>query len=159
MKTLKQSFMEKVELSPFNGDCWIWTACVVKGYGSIVFSRVARQAHRVSWELFMGDIPDNLFVCHHCDNPPCVNPNHLFLGTAKDNYHDMKNKNRWRMGGLPQLNKLKTHCVRGHLLAGDNLCVYRKSRKCLACRKLRYKHPFYDYIDKKGVGRFYEKEA
>lgn len=97
-------FWAKVDKS---GDCWVWTASVFRerlGYGKFQTgsnrgeSRVA-YAHRVSWELHFGPIPNGLFVCHHCDNPPCVRPDHLFLGTAADNVRDMDRKGRDRHWG------------------------------------------------------------
>lgn len=92
------------------GDCWLWTASVFKdryGYGK--FNAASEKptrvvyAHRFSWELANGPIPDGLWVLHHCDNPPCVRPDHLFLGTQSANVADMHSKGRgdswgWRKG-------------------------------------------------------------
>ena len=77
---------------PELGQCWVWTANTIpKGYG--LFGR-KRYAHRYSWTLHYGTIPGKLWVLHKCDNPPCVRPDHLFLGTARDNYEDMRAKGR-----------------------------------------------------------------
>jgi predicted DNA-binding protein (UPF0251 family) len=77
------------------GDgCWKWTGAMSNGYGSFAIQRRSRGAHRLSWEMKFGRIPDGLYVCHRCDNPPCVRPDHLFLGTAKDNNVDMVKKRR-----------------------------------------------------------------
>jgi hypothetical protein len=78
--------------------CWLWTASVnTFGYGQMAPPRRGlkpERAHRISWMIHYGDIAANLFVCHKCDVPRCVNPEHLFLGTAKDNSGDMMRKSR-----------------------------------------------------------------
>lgn len=79
---------------PFSG-CWLWTAGIVgKGYGHFDSGR----AHRFSWERRYGAIPNGLMVCHKCDTPSCVNPEHLFLGTALDNVRDCIQKGREAKG-------------------------------------------------------------
>ena len=78
-------------------DCWEWTACKDKdGYGKFQYCGSPSMAHRVVWEFTRGKIPGGLNVCHHCDNPSCCNPNHLFLGTDRDNMRDKVNKHRLR---------------------------------------------------------------
>lgn len=78
-----------------NNDCWDWTgACNSGRYGMIRINRKNIGAHRFSWELHFDKIPNGLLVCHHCDNPTCVNPFHLFLGTTIDNTKDMFDKGR-----------------------------------------------------------------
>jgi len=75
--------------------CWEWAACTNEsGYGIFHTGKKTDRAHRVSWILTNGEIPSGLFVCHKCDNPPCTNPDHLFLGTNKDNVDDMIAKGR-----------------------------------------------------------------
>lgn len=87
-----QRFWSKVQKT---NTCWNWTAFVNhNGYGRFSFKSKPMHAHRFSWELHNGPIPDGLNVLHRCDNPKCVNPSHLFLGTQKDNVKDMVKKNR-----------------------------------------------------------------
>lgn len=90
-----------------NNDCWEWTAHKILGYGIVGINRnKTKKAHRVSWELANGSIPQGLLVLHKCDNPGCVNPDHLFLGTQGDNMRDCSKKGRIRTN--PQLGE-KNH--------------------------------------------------
>jgi hypothetical protein len=76
-------------------ECWLWTGTVASGYGRIrIGARQREQAHRVSWMLVNGPIPQGLFVLHSCDVRRCVNPGHLFLGTQLDNMRDAQEKGR-----------------------------------------------------------------
>lgn len=76
--------------------CWGWKGCPSKEYGSLQYGGKYKTvgAHQASWILNFGDIPKGMFICHHCDNPICSRPDHLFLGTPTDNVHDMHRKGR-----------------------------------------------------------------
>ncbi len=78
------------------GPCWVWTGFCAKynGYGKLRVKNGALVAHRVSWELHFGAIPDGKKVLHRCDNPPCIRPDHLLIGTHEDNMRDMSVKGR-----------------------------------------------------------------
>lgn len=80
------------------GDCLEWQGCLNHGYGQMGVDGVTVLAHRYAWARVNGPIPDGLFVCHKCDNPPCCNVDHLFLGTHQDNMDDMVAKGRQRNG-------------------------------------------------------------
>ena len=97
MKTPEERFHEKYVPDP-NSGCWHWISAMSggkkKGYPAIHLNKKKTLAHRYSYELHVGPIPDGLYVLHKCDTPLCVNPNHLFLGTHKDNMEDMTRKGR-----------------------------------------------------------------
>lgn len=97
-KTTRQRFWSKVDKNGpmiLQTQCWLWTAAkTADGYGSFWIRNKADYPHRYSFEIHKGKLPDGLMACHHCDNPPCVNPDHIFAGTAKENGQDCKEKGR-----------------------------------------------------------------
>ena len=112
-------------------ECIEWDGAVTNnGYGIRRIAGKNYYVHRLGWEEEHGAIPDGMFILHRCDNKPCFLVKHLFLGTQADNVHDMLDKGR---GG----NQKKTHCKRGHLLAGTNLRDEDSAiRQCRVCRNL-----------------------
>ena len=99
--------------------CWPFTGYVAShGYGQFSYGDVRVRAHRFSWLMSRGPIPEGYNVCHHCDNPRCVNPNHLFLGLQRDNMHDAVRKGRKRAWGLQKLNADQVREIRALCAAG-----------------------------------------
>lgn len=114
---LVERFWPKVAVG---AGCWLWTAAVSSnGYGAIKkpggYGRL--YAHRVAYELTYGPIPDGFYVCHRCDNPPCCNPSHLFLGAPSDNTLDMRRKRRAR-GRPPKVSDDDVRAMRALCAAG-----------------------------------------
>ena len=96
-RPLAERFLEKVYKS---AGCWSWRAAKYpSGYGIFMLRKgVLRGAHRIAYQLFVGEIPAGLQVLHRCDNRACVRSDHLFVGTQRDNMEDMHSKGRWRYG-------------------------------------------------------------
>lgn len=90
-----RNFWAKVKKT--EDGCWEWTGYRnPAGYGRLTLNRCPILCHRVSYVMHFGDFDDQMLVCHHCDNPACVRPEHLFLGTDKDNADDRDYKGRWK---------------------------------------------------------------
>jgi len=111
---------------PWSG-CLLWEGSALKGYGSHRLDNETRAVHRLAWEEANGPIPAGLFVCHHCDVKLCCNPAHLFLGTSRDNIHDLYSK------GLGYQARI-THCPKGHEYTAENTAIQADGkRRCRAC--------------------------
>jgi hypothetical protein len=125
-------FWPRVEKT--NG-CWFWIgARDTNGYGNVCVGPRSDQhtikAHRVAYLLERGAIGDGLFVCHSCDTPQCVRPDHLYLGTNSQNTRDA-----WARGLCRNKNMLATHCIRGHEFSEENTARYRGGRSCRECNR------------------------
>lgn len=133
--TILERFFEKVDkegpISPHvTTRCWTWSGGGgPDGYGRLSFRGRTEGAHRVAWQLSYGPIPQSndsygtMFVCHHCDNPSCVRPSHLFLGDQYDNMIDMLSKGR--SGGLAQFGETNPNSK----LTWDDVDEIRRLRK------------------------------
>lgn len=115
-------FLNKVHKSE-NG-CWYWLGAGADGYGRFRWKGTTTYAYRASYEIYKGDIPDGYIIHHKCQNPNCVNPDHLQACTRSE--HAMIS-DHW--------NRRKTHCKRGHEFTPENTAQYggRNSRICRAC--------------------------
>lgn len=130
--TEQQAIANIVEHITINeSGCWLWqrgkNTC---GYGEIVVRNKRWMVHRYIYTVFIGEIPKGMHVCHYCDQPNCINPSHLWIGTHKQNMADCRAKGRYYYANL-------THCKHGHEFNAENT-QYRKPghlRACKACQR------------------------
>ncbi len=127
-----ESFWARVQVGDPD-SCWPWLGQRSrKGYGVLSYAGKKKSAHRLSVVFSTGEgVPDGLCVCHKCDNPPCCNPSHLFIGTHQENMQDMYDKGR----GAGFLTK--THCPSGHPYNAENTYTHDGKRYCRVCQRIR----------------------
>lgn len=130
----KMNFMKKISFKA-NDKCWPWKGAVnIRGYGQFGIVHMMTQASRISWHIFNGPFDVKLLVLHHCDNPNCVNPKHLYLGDKFDNERDKIIRKR-------HANQKKETCPRGHkydhfrTVKKPNSILGWSKRRCTICDK------------------------
>lgn len=141
--TLQERLLRAVAVNSETG-CWEWQRAKNQhGYGRVGQDGKNRFAHRVSYEAFVGPIPDGLNVCHRCNNKGCVNPEHLYAASQRQNIIDAwrdglkertREKSRESFAAKVNERRTRTHCTHGHEYTAENTYLYRGYRHCRACR-------------------------
>jgi hypothetical protein len=134
-------FWKHVKKSQDKEGCWVWVGSFGGGpYGQITeavapYKRKMHRPSRVSWEMHFGPIPAGMWVLHHCDNPPCVRPDHLFIGNRSDNIRDAIAKGRIPP---PAGQSKKPHCLNRHEYVPGSFSINNRGhRVCLLCTRIR----------------------
>lgn len=148
-----QTALERFESKVYYAldGCWYWTGYLnTRGYGVVRVGRKTALAHRFSYSIHKGEIPNGLFACHRCDNPSCINPDHIFLGTNQDNMNDMKLKGRSQdnlghKNPKAKLNEEQVIKIRSisHMLSPKSLAeMFDVSRACIydVLKRKRWNH-------------------
>lgn len=118
-----ERFLSKIRKTD---TCWLWIAGGRgAGYGSFKINGKTIDSHRVSYELYVGKIPEGMYICHKCDNRKCVNPDHLFLGTPRDNWQDAVDKGRINPNKVPLSEEQRKH---------PGVGAYRRGCRCDECK-------------------------
>ena len=140
-RLLTDRFWDKVE---FTTDCWEWKAGKdPKGYGLIFNKGRHYGAHRISYQIHKGEIPDGLQIDHLCRNPSCVNPEHLEAVTQKENL--MRGETGCHKN---HFNGKKLICKNGHSFSRDNVIYYKNRRKCRECGRIRAREAYREMVIK-----------
>ena len=127
MKTEEQRFFENIEIN--EGGCWLWLGSIIRnGYGRFFVDGKYRLAHRVSYQWFVGEIPEELQIDHLCRIRKCVNFIHLEVVTGRENV---------RRGNTGMHQKIKTSCPQGHEYDDENTKIYKNTRSCRECIRVR----------------------
>jgi len=142
VQSLAVRFWGHVDKSDIGG-CWLWIGTRSRGYGHFTLNetRSPERAHRTAWRLVHGNIPHGIFVLHRCDNPACVRPDHLYLGTQADNIRDAFRKGRIDTKRASVVSAVKQRvrmqCPNGHEYTSDNTYMDGNIRSCRVCRNER----------------------
>lgn len=136
-KSVSERFWGAIEKTD---SCWLWEAGKGSdGYGQFEVNGKKVKVHRYSYEIHKGEIPEGIDVLHTCDVRPCVNPDHLWLGTDADNNRDMREKGRAVDNRGKVYKSRNSHCKNGHELIGDNLKTTGR-RGCRICANEYYRN-------------------
>ena len=128
----EERLFKKVDKS---GECWLWTGGKTHdGYGMMTIKGKTTYVHRLSYQLHKGEIPEGMYVCHSCDVPSCINPDHLWLGNNADNMKDMYKKER-------RVHVRSDTCKRGHVYEEVGFSIRNAKGveriTCLGCKRMR----------------------